>query len=128
GGLINVASEWKGYDPVAARAKTMRIRETIADIAYRSRDSGRRPEEIADRMVADILARAGSQPLVSTSSIPARPAATRARDTALYERRAERATAGPTAPPAASRPPAPASLSSTSSALSRQYRPRSTNT
>ncbi|HKA91264.1 MAG TPA: Glu/Leu/Phe/Val dehydrogenase dimerization domain-containing protein [Haliangiales bacterium] len=83
GGLINVASEWKGYDPVAARAKTMRIRETIADIAYRSRDSGRRPEEIADRMVADILARAGSQPLVSTSSILARPAASRARDTAV---------------------------------------------
>jgi leucine dehydrogenase len=83
GGLINVASEWKGYDPVAARAKTMRIRDTIADIAYRSRDSGRRPEEIADKMVAEILARAGSQQLVSTSSMRARPADSRARDTAV---------------------------------------------
>jgi leucine dehydrogenase len=83
GGLINVASEWKGYDREAARAKTLRIRETITDIAYRSRDAGRRPEEIADKMVAEILARAGSQPLVSTSAILARPAASRARDTAV---------------------------------------------
>ncbi len=83
GGLINVASEWKGYDATAARAKTMRIYDTIADMAYRSRDTGRRPEEIADRMVADILAHAGCQPLVSTSSILARPAASRPRDTAV---------------------------------------------
>ena len=32
----------------------------------RSRATGLRPEEIADRMVEEILARAGSQPLVST--------------------------------------------------------------
>jgi len=66
GGVVNVAQEWKGYDAEASRQKTLKIYDTIADIAERSRATGLRPEEIADRMVEEILARAGSQPLVST--------------------------------------------------------------
>ena len=40
-------------------------------------------EHHASAWVAEILARAGSQQLVSTSSMRARPAASRARDTAV---------------------------------------------
>ena len=66
GGVVNVAQEWKGYDAATSRQKTLEIYDTIADMARRSRATGLRPEEIADRMVEEILARAGSQPLVST--------------------------------------------------------------
>ncbi len=75
GGLINVAQEWRGYDAAAAHAKTLAIYDTIADIAARSQRTGQAPAEIADRMVEEILTRAGAQPLVNPglflSSTPA---------------------------------------------------------
>jgi len=68
GGLINVAQEYRGYDAEASRAKVMTIRETIAEIARRSL-RGEAPAVVADRMVEETLARAGSQPL-SMAAMP----------------------------------------------------------
>jgi leucine dehydrogenase len=73
GGLINVAQEYRGYDAEASRAKVMRIRDTIAEIARRAGRTGESPAEIADKMVEETLARAGSEAL-SVAAIPgARP-------------------------------------------------------
>jgi leucine dehydrogenase len=69
GGLINVAQEYKGYDADAATAKVMQVRETIAEIARRAQRTGESSALIADKMVDEILARAGSQPM-STAAIP----------------------------------------------------------
>ncbi len=69
GGLINVAQEYKGYDAAASTEKVMQVRETIAEIARRSQRTGESPAVIADKMVEEILARAGDQPM-STSAIP----------------------------------------------------------
>jgi leucine dehydrogenase len=74
GGLINVAQEFRGYDAEAARAKTLSIRDTIAEIARRSAKTKQAPAEIADEMVTEILARAGAQPFTASSfAPPARP-------------------------------------------------------
>jgi leucine dehydrogenase len=70
GGLINVAQEYRGYDAEASRAKVMTVRETIAEIARRALRTGESPAAIADKMVEEILARAGAQPL-SMAAIPA---------------------------------------------------------
>jgi leucine dehydrogenase len=43
GGLINIAAEIGGYDPVAARARVRRIGETLREIFDRSQDSGQTP-------------------------------------------------------------------------------------
>jgi leucine dehydrogenase len=82
GGLINVAQEYRGYDADASRAKVLKIRDTIAEIARRALRSGELPGEIADRMVEEILARSGAQPL-STAAILESPASSRLRDTAV---------------------------------------------
>jgi leucine dehydrogenase len=58
GGLINVAQEVKGYDAKAAREKTMKIFDTIWEIAERSAKSGTPTYRVADTMVEERLARA----------------------------------------------------------------------
>jgi leucine dehydrogenase len=55
GGLINVADEYAGYDASRARAKTLAIYDTIADIVLRSRRETLPPEVIADRLAEEIL-------------------------------------------------------------------------
>jgi leucine dehydrogenase len=62
GGLVNVASEARGYDEHAARRTTMAIHGTIADLAERSLRTRTPPSDVADTMVEEILARAGSTP------------------------------------------------------------------
>src|SRR5215813_4661229 len=59
GGLINVAQEAKGYDPKVAREKTMKIYDTIYDIAQRSKKTGAPTHKVADIMVEEKLAAAG---------------------------------------------------------------------
>jgi leucine dehydrogenase len=56
GGLINVAEEYAGYDAARARAKTMAIYDTIADIIERSRREKTPPEVIADKKALEIIA------------------------------------------------------------------------
>lgn len=60
GGLINVAQEFKGYDENASREKCMKVYDTIAEIARRSQKTGQSPALIADKMVEEILACAGT--------------------------------------------------------------------
>ncbi len=57
GGLINVASEYAGYDGDRARKQTLAIYDTILAIAERSRRDDLPPGEIADRMAEEILGR-----------------------------------------------------------------------
>ncbi len=57
GGLINVALEVKGYDPHEARKRTLKIYDTIAEVLRRADAEGQTPESVADRMVAERLAR-----------------------------------------------------------------------
>lgn len=83
GGLINVAQEFRGYDPEAARAKTEAIHDTIAEIAHRALRTGAAPADIADGMVQEILAGAGAQPFANTAAIFESPAASRPRGTAV---------------------------------------------
>jgi leucine dehydrogenase len=56
GGLINVADEFAGYDRARATHKTLAIYDTISTIIDRSRKEKALPEDIADRMVDEILA------------------------------------------------------------------------
>lgn len=58
GGLINVSLEIEGYDPAVARERTLKIRDTIAEVLRRADAEGVTPERIADRMVAERLERA----------------------------------------------------------------------
>ncbi len=81
GGLINVAQEHKGYDAGAARAKTLAIRDTIAEIAARSLRSGTPPAEIADRIVEETLA--AQRAAASSAAILSNPASSRGRETAV---------------------------------------------
>ncbi len=92
GGLINVAQEYRGYDADASRQKTLGIRETIAELARRSLRTNTPPGEMADAMVAEILAKAGPSPLQAmghghnggtTAAIFASPAESRSRGTAV---------------------------------------------
>jgi leucine dehydrogenase len=69
GGLINVAQEYKGYDAAASTAKVMLVRDTIAEIARRAQRSSESPAIVADKMVDEILANAGAEPM-STRAIP----------------------------------------------------------
>lgn len=57
GGLINVAQEVAGYDERKARERTMRIYDTIYEIAERSRKSLTPTYRVADLMVEEKLAR-----------------------------------------------------------------------
>ncbi len=66
GGLVNVAAEVTGYDADASRARTMRIYDTIFEIAERSRKSGTPTYRVADLMVEEKLARS----VPRTSQIP----------------------------------------------------------
>lgn len=58
GGLVNVAQEVVGYDANVARTKTLRIYDTILEIADRSKKTGTPTYRIADTMVEERLAAA----------------------------------------------------------------------
>lgn len=62
GGLINVAQEVQGYDASKARDRTLRIYDTIIEIAERATAEGMGTHRVADRMVQERLARAGAAP------------------------------------------------------------------
>jgi leucine dehydrogenase len=89
GGLINVAHEYRGYDAEASRQKTLGIKETIAELARRSLRTSTPPGEMADAMVAEILAKAGPSPFQpsptngSNAAIFASPASSVSRGTAV---------------------------------------------
>ena len=55
GGLINVAQEVLGYDRKIALARAGGIYDTIDALLRRAQETGKRPEEIADRMVEEKL-------------------------------------------------------------------------
>jgi leucine dehydrogenase len=57
GGLINVAQEVAGYDAAKARARTLRVYDTLAEICQRSQAQATPPHRIADAMVREILAK-----------------------------------------------------------------------
>jgi leucine dehydrogenase len=57
GGLVNVAQEVTGYDAAKSRARTMRIYDTIYEIAERSRKTLTPTYRVADLMVEEKLAR-----------------------------------------------------------------------
>ena len=59
GGLINVAHEVKGYDPKAARERTMKIYDTIWEICERSKKLGAPTWKVADMIAEEKLAAAG---------------------------------------------------------------------
>ncbi len=59
GGLINVAAEVSGYDAAKARARTMKIYETIFEIAERSQKTLTPTYRVADLLVEEKLARVG---------------------------------------------------------------------
>jgi leucine dehydrogenase len=56
GGLINVAQEVAGYDAERARARTLRIYDTILEVVQRAEREGIPTDRVADRMVEEILA------------------------------------------------------------------------
>ena len=56
GGLINVAQEAKGYDANAARTQTLKIFDTILDIAQRSERTQTPTYRVADILVEERLA------------------------------------------------------------------------
>ena len=58
GGLINVAMEVTGYDEAEARARTLRIYDTIYEIAERSAKSLTPTYLVADLLVEEKLAHA----------------------------------------------------------------------
>lgn len=60
GGLINVAQEVVGYDAAASRERTLRIYDTIHEIAERSMKTLTPTFRVADLMVEEKLARAGA--------------------------------------------------------------------
>lgn len=59
GGLINVAHEVKGYDPKAARERTMKIYDTIWEICERSKKLGAPTWKVADMIAEEKLAAVG---------------------------------------------------------------------
>ena len=61
GGLINVATEVTGYDADAARARVLKIYDTIYEIADRSRKTLTPTYRVADLMVEEKLARIGGE-------------------------------------------------------------------
>ncbi len=61
GGLINVAAEVKGYDAELARKRTMKIYDTILEIAQRSSSTGVPTSRVADTMVGGGLAKHGER-------------------------------------------------------------------
>ena len=63
GGLVNVAAEVTGYDAEASRARTLRIYDTIHEIAERSKKTMTPTYRVADLMVEEKLARIGRNSL-----------------------------------------------------------------
>jgi leucine dehydrogenase len=61
GGLVNVAQEVVGYDAAKARAKTLLIHDTIAEIIERSEKLAAPTHKVADMMVEERLAQARSK-------------------------------------------------------------------
>ncbi|MFT3923466.1 MAG: amino acid dehydrogenase [Myxococcales bacterium] len=57
GGLIHVAQETMGYDPLKVRSRTERIYDTILEILERAEAAGCPSQQIADAMVEEKLAR-----------------------------------------------------------------------
>ncbi len=55
GGLVNVAQEVAGYDPVASRARTLKIYDTIREILERGASEGLSTDVVADRMAEERL-------------------------------------------------------------------------
>jgi leucine dehydrogenase len=62
GGLIDVAAEVSGYDAETVRARTLKIYDTILEIAERSRRTMAPTYRVADLMVEEKLARIGAPP------------------------------------------------------------------
>lgn len=58
GGLINVAQEVEGYDAEKARARTLRIYDTILELCERSRSESAPTHKVADEIVQELLERA----------------------------------------------------------------------
>ncbi len=58
GGLIHVASEHRGFDADAVRDRTMRIYDTVLEIARRAVQRGVSPHRIADALAEERLASA----------------------------------------------------------------------
>lgn len=56
GGLINVAQEVVGYDRDKAYSRAAAVYDTIDQILTRAQQSGKRPEQVADRIVEERLA------------------------------------------------------------------------
>jgi len=56
GGLINVAQEVAGYDASVARARTLKIYDTLREISERAAATNTPPHRVADAMVQEILA------------------------------------------------------------------------
>lgn len=61
GGLINVALELEGYDADKARARTLKVYDTIREIAERSKSSFTPTYRVADVMVEEKLGRAATE-------------------------------------------------------------------
>lgn len=57
GGLINVAQELEGYDREKAMGRASRIYDTVLALLDRARSEGRRPEQVADTTVDELLAK-----------------------------------------------------------------------
>ncbi len=60
GGVINIAYERGGYDPVAARAHVGRIYETVLELFTKAEASGETLEAVADRTAEERMAQAAS--------------------------------------------------------------------
>lgn len=60
GGLVNVAQEVAGYDAAKSREKTLKIYDTIFEIAERSKKTGAPTYRIADFLVEEKLGRIAS--------------------------------------------------------------------
>jgi len=61
GGLINVALELEGYDAGKARVKTLRVYDTIREIAERSQSTFTPTYRVADLLVEEKLGRGASE-------------------------------------------------------------------
>jgi len=70
GGLVNVAQEVAGYDADVSREKTMKIYDTIHEIADRSSKSGTPTYRVADTIVEEKLAALGGPPRSLRSTPP----------------------------------------------------------
>jgi leucine dehydrogenase len=67
GGLVNVAQEVVGYDAAKSRANTMKIYDTIWEIADRAKKTGAPTYRIADMMVEEKLALSSKNKLRAAS-------------------------------------------------------------